>query len=433
MRRSLAARDIAAVFSGLRRAGVSQRTMAGLTGLAASEVYEVTRGRRVMSYDVLARLADGLGIPRGYLGLAYDEGTTALLQASLPAPAATDVRDLLEHAAQVAVGVSSPAADHRWSTSPDHVTPLPRRAGLNDVRQLEHLTASLRELDLQYGGGACRDAVLAHSRRVRQLLHLPASDEVRRRLHLTVADLHNLAGWTSFDVGLTADARRHFALALTHAREAGEPSLVANVLYRIGRLHLHARLIAEALRFFQLGQIAAQDGCGSTTVALLCANEAWAYGMLGIAQQAQRSLGRAEEELGTGVPEHPDGPWVSFGTTDLTALAGVTHLELAGPPGHLEVATTNLSEVLALRGEALPRSRAFELSGLATALIRNGDTEAGISTGRQAVQLAGALRSARVWDRLQPLASSLTRVGRSDATELRDLITISQPEVTRWN
>jgi hypothetical protein len=34
---------------------------------------------------------------------------------------------------------------------------------------------------------------------------------------------------------------------------------VANVLYRMGRLHLHRGMLKEALRLFQLGQIAAQD------------------------------------------------------------------------------------------------------------------------------------------------------------------------------
>ena len=75
MRAALAARDISTVYRLLRRVGVSQRQIAALTGQSQSEVSEILKGRQVMAYDVLARIADGLGVPRGYMGLAYDEAT----------------------------------------------------------------------------------------------------------------------------------------------------------------------------------------------------------------------------------------------------------------------------------------------------------------------------------------------------------------------
>jgi hypothetical protein len=37
------------------------------------EVSAVIHGWRIMEYDVLARIATGFGIPRGYLGLAYTD------------------------------------------------------------------------------------------------------------------------------------------------------------------------------------------------------------------------------------------------------------------------------------------------------------------------------------------------------------------------
>src|SRR5437660_9062435 len=68
---ALAARDIGTVYRLLYQAGISQRTIAALTGQAQSEISDVLNGRQVMSYDVLERIASGLGIPRGYMGLAY--------------------------------------------------------------------------------------------------------------------------------------------------------------------------------------------------------------------------------------------------------------------------------------------------------------------------------------------------------------------------
>lgn len=70
--RALARREIGTVFRLLQRNGVSQRRIAALTGQSQSEVSEIIKGRRVLSYDVLVRIADGLGVPRARMGLAGD-------------------------------------------------------------------------------------------------------------------------------------------------------------------------------------------------------------------------------------------------------------------------------------------------------------------------------------------------------------------------
>ena len=67
------------MFRLLQRVGVSQRRIAALTGQSQSEISEILGGRQVVSYDVLARIADGLGVPRGQLGLAYDDLTAQLV------------------------------------------------------------------------------------------------------------------------------------------------------------------------------------------------------------------------------------------------------------------------------------------------------------------------------------------------------------------
>ncbi|MBV9012118.1 MAG: helix-turn-helix transcriptional regulator [Pseudonocardiales bacterium] len=76
MRSALAARDIGMVYRYLRRLGISQRHMAGLTGQSQSEVSEILRGRQVSNVWVIERIADGLGVPRAWLGLSYGEERT---------------------------------------------------------------------------------------------------------------------------------------------------------------------------------------------------------------------------------------------------------------------------------------------------------------------------------------------------------------------
>lgn len=75
----LARRDISKVYRLLGSAGVSQRRIAALTVQNQSEISDINQGRQVQAYDVLARTADGLGIPRGYMGLAYTDPTARRL------------------------------------------------------------------------------------------------------------------------------------------------------------------------------------------------------------------------------------------------------------------------------------------------------------------------------------------------------------------
>ena len=67
----LAERDISAVLRFLRTRGFSRARLAALTGLSETRVRQISQGRqRVTSYEVLERIAHGLGVPRSYLGLS---------------------------------------------------------------------------------------------------------------------------------------------------------------------------------------------------------------------------------------------------------------------------------------------------------------------------------------------------------------------------
>ena len=116
MRAALKARDIGKVYDLLQRYGVSQRRIAALTGQSQSEISEILAGRRVAGYDVLVRIADGLGMPRGWLGLAYldldakpngVEAEIARIEA-LPFPA--DVRLAVVRAFVSGLGLAVPLA-----------------------------------------------------------------------------------------------------------------------------------------------------------------------------------------------------------------------------------------------------------------------------------------------------------------------------------
>jgi transcriptional regulator with XRE-family HTH domain len=430
MRNALAAREVSTIYKLLRRKGVSQRQIAAMTGQSQSEVSEILKGRQVMAYDVLVRIADGLGVPRGYMGLAYDEVTAQRVAERSESPEAEEPenvkrRKFLAHAAAVAVGAHVLGADSgSWVSNPV-LTPAPGRIGMTDVRQVEAATRALRSLDYQYGGGFCRDAVVAQLSWGQQMLNSSGTDVVKQRLHVALADLHNLAGWTSFDVGLIDSARNHFGRALELAKAGESDELVANILYRMGRVYLHKEAPDDALKMFQLGQIAAQQSGSELAVAVICANQAWAYAMMGHEEQTMKLIGRTRDEFARA--NHGEAAdWVKFfNEDDVYSMIGTVHTVLAQKVDarHTKYAIPALTRAIDSYGDEVARNKAFNLSSLATNHLLDGDIDHGSKIGVQAVDLAQHLKSKRVRDRLEPLRiEAEKRRNFTDARDLADLI-----------
>jgi transcriptional regulator with XRE-family HTH domain len=429
MRAALGARDITRVFRLLQKIGYSQQRIAALTGQSQPEVSAIIHGRRVMAYDVLSRIADGLGVPRGYMGLAYLEGTgePATKQAERTEAegggeeaGSMGRRAFLGQAAAITVGAAVVGPELGGSPAvAAEPAPTPARIGLSDVAQLRRSTVSLRALDHLHGGGACREAARAQLAWAERLLDSDATEEVGRQLRIAVADLRNLVGWTSLDLGQQGAAEQYFLRALTMAKEADAPDLVANILYRTARISLPSRP-EESVRVFRLGQLAAQDARSPLTNAILAANQAWAFGMLGQAKEAHQALGVAEEELAAADLTRAPG-WSSFfDESDLIALQGMTYLSLGEhQQRYTGLAVEKLQAAGELRVPEMARSKAFDLTALAVAHYRQGDVDHGSSVAHAALDAAGVLKSARAIDRLRPLAAEAAR--RSDAADARDL------------
>jgi transcriptional regulator with XRE-family HTH domain len=305
MRVALARHDIGEVYRLLGAAGVSQRQIAARIGQNQSEISDINQGRQVQAYDLLVRIADGLRIPRGYMGLAYTDTATQRLATSNSMITREDAwmerRTLLGVVSKIVMGAMLTATELDLIATAPRDTPVPRQVGNTEVTQLRVLTSALRTHDAAYGGGSCRDAILGHTQRAESLLTAACSDEVRPDLLSAVAEAKTLAGWTAHDLGLAKEARQYLTQALQVAQQAGNPAHSAIILYYLGRVPLDNGDPSEALKLFQLGQIAAQNSLSAKPVAFLLANEAVAYAHLGDSRQAMTALRRA----GTNTPTPP--------------------------------------------------------------------------------------------------------------------------------
>jgi tetratricopeptide (TPR) repeat protein len=333
-------------------------------------------------------------------------------------------RKLLADGIAVMVGTTVFDADCGHVVPSPPRTPVPANIGMTDVKQVEAATRAIRALDYQFGGGACRDAVVTQLYWTQRLLGSSSKDEVRRRLFRAVGDLRNLAGWATFDVGLLDSSRRHFAAALECAMRSGDSSLMSNIMYRIGRVYLHHGAANDALTWFQRGQIAARSSGSELAVAVLYGNEAWAYAMMGEDVQAQKLLDRSQDELArANLAEAPD--WARFyNETDMYAMVGTVHTELSAfDPCHAAIAISAFDQALARYDESMGRSQAFTLTMLATSHLRQGDVDHGVHVAHKALMLASRMESKRVIDRLKPVEIEATRrFSNPDSRELSHLI-----------
>jgi tetratricopeptide (TPR) repeat protein len=383
-------------------------------------------------YSGVLQLREKLELNVTGLGVGSKQGTRATqiddllhradtaLRTALQEEESVRRRKLLAHGAAVMFGTAILGPDRgQWLPSPAQ-TPAPSNIGMADVKQVEAATRAMRALDYQFGGGACRDAVVAQLSRAQRLLGSSGTDKVRRRLFRALGDLQNLAGWTTLDLGLPDSSRSHFATALEFSKQSGNTSLLSNIMYRIGRVYLHHGDANNALKWFQLGQIAAQYSGSELDIAVLCANEAWAYAMIGDDIQAEKLLDRSRDELARANPnEAPD--WARFyNQADMHAMIGTVHTELSGhDPRHAPIAISALEQALARYDDTMHRSQAFTLTMLATAYLRRGDIDHGVQVGRTALTRACSVKSKRVRDRMKPLEIEAAR--RSSNADCRGL------------
>jgi transcriptional regulator with XRE-family HTH domain len=324
MRAALAARDIAMVYRRLQRVGISQRRIAALTGQSQSEISEILGGRRVVAYDVLVRIADGLGIPRAWMGLAQDD--------SVPLSAAEDVDEDLEDvnrrtvlragvaiAAVPLVGAVLPPALPR-TFLPDVAArlgavmlPIGVPPAAADARSIDKLTAGVNrawELRQRAQYAALGELLASLIRDVDHAIALRGADQPQ--VHALGVHAYNAASSLLKKLGDCELALMAADRALRLASSLEDPLLIAAAAYRLANVFLAARRHVEARRValdaadviepakMQTARSLALWGGPLLTAAVAAAraaDESGAWEILGEARAASRLLGADHADM----------------------------------------------------------------------------------------------------------------------------------------
>ena len=387
-------------------AGLTQAALAPMTLYGRSTIANVEVGRQHVGRDFWARCDVALGAD-GELLSEFD--AFEALRSGLVTPSARTVSSVVDSGflgllAGVAVGVLPSAAEDPVPPLPTS-GPWPERVSEFDVEIVRQSTQLHRRLQHAAGGQSCRTAAVALATWAEGLLRRPATnDAVEAALCAAVAEQHNLVGWAEHDLGADDRARLHFARGSVLAARAGQRSVMADSYYRLGRVSLTAGAAVEALRFFQLGQLAARDDGYHVSVSILHANEAWAYAMLDEPSRVEDALARAGSELAR-VEESQVPEFARFITApaDLDGITAVIHCVLAHHRGRrrfAELAAEHATQAVSARRPGEERSLAFDLISSATAHLMTGDVESAMPLANRAVDAAESLGSHRVQQRL---------------------------------
>lgn len=310
-----------------------------------------------------------------------------------------------------------------------------------ELELLESTTVMFRKWDAQCGGGLRRKAVVGQLHEVTDLLQEAQSEDTGRRLFRVAAELAELAGWMSYDVGLQPAAQKYFVLALHAAKEAEDKPLGSYVLSNMARQMIHLGRPDDALELIHLAQYGSRHASTARTQSMLYAMEARAYANLGQAGKCKRAVrmaedtyADAEDSLGT---DEADPDWITFfSEAELQAENGHSFRDLAYVAGrsadYAALAEPKIGRAVELFGADLDhhRSYALNLIGLATVHLLQKQPERGAQTAGAAIGIAKKVRSERLNTRLRKTVDQAVREYGSvaEVIQLNEELAIQLPE-----
>lgn len=304
----------------------------------------------------------------------------------------------------------------------------PSRLSKPELDLLESTTMMFRQWDAQCGGGLRRKAVVGQLHEVTDLLQEPQPEATSKRLFKCAAELAELAGWMSYDVGLQPTAQKYFVLALHAAKEAGNKPFGSYVLSSMSRQMIHLGRPDDALELIHLAQYGSRDCATPRTQAMLYAMEARAYANIGQPSKCKRAVRMAEDTFAdAGLDHEPEPDWIRFfSEAELNGENAHSYRDLAYVAGRSPT-YASLSEPVMERAVELfgrddehQRSYALNLIGMATVHLLKREPEQSVVLAEKALGVAKRVRSERVNTRLRKTVDTAAR-DFGDVAQVLDL------------
>ena len=315
-------------------------------------------------------------------------------------------RTFLQSAAYAATAFTTPVLTALISDPAEVVTRSgnKRAVSLSDVAVIRDLSARLKQLDNRHGGGHVRRLALAVlDEEVAPLLRSGSfTDDVGRELLSTAAEVTQLVGWMSHDIGSHGVAQRYLIQALGLARSAGDSALIAELLCAMSQQSTYLQ-DTQAADLARAARTVANRHGHVALVAESRLMEAHAHARAGSPASCASALHEAEIALDKA--DRSDEPqWISyFDEAYVSAKFGHCLREVGDHKNAIKYAERSLQ-----MDRSYVRGQAFNLTLLAHAQADAGDLSAACATGLEAVNVVADLSSARAVNYLREFRLALS-------------------------
>ncbi len=295
-------------------------------------------------------------------------------------------------------GPALTAPAHQWLVH----EPEPLVSGLTGhrvsgelVARLRAMTTELRQTDDVTGGGS----VLAMAQHlfgwVAGLLDRASySEHTGRALYVALADLGQLCGWSTFDMGEHSLAQRYYIAGLRAAHSADDRPFGAHILAHMAEQASSQGQAANAVTFIETALAGARGHATPALLAELHLRQARALAALRDASACTVAISQARTHVERLTPDD-DPPYLYWlDPTAVTAEAGMCMLDLGQP----DQAVVLLDEGIAKFSNSFVRDRQIFVTCLADARARPGkqhDLDAAVELGMESLNLAESLNSTR--------------------------------------
>jgi transcriptional regulator with XRE-family HTH domain len=435
-------RDLGAIIRIFRKYGITQGTIASLTGIAQGRLSEYKTGKRVPSAkSTFEAFANGLNMPdraRRALGLTplgASDGdrvgeTSGLLADTFDLQLLAEAvgrrgtvlkrRELLTLAGSI--GAAAAIAQNEVWERVAHALSKPSATDDVTVREIEARSAGFHQLEEWVPASALYKGLAMHLREVGTLLNASTNDpndELRARLIASAGESAVLAGWLATDMGDMAAARSLYETAERAAKELDDPGILACALayrsYIPSTKGAHGR--SRALLTTALDAIEESRGPTSPgTMAWLAARHAEESAALGDKTQALNSWGKAEEAFNIADPEE-DRVWTRFlDQNRFDSYRIATYAKI----GKLEEAQESAQAILSRLTQPDRKKAAIILEDIAAAHVSQGSINEACRLAKNGLAVLRETEFTMWLPRFEVLAQSLRRYQRQ--TPVREFL-----------
>ncbi|WP_250291435.1 helix-turn-helix domain-containing protein [Frankia sp. CiP1_Cm_nod1] len=468
MRAALAARDFGTAFRLMRKydAASQDRIASAVEGLDQSRVSKIVHGRdRVASLELIERIADGLRIPGGMLGLARRtweptahpphaqadvkapvvDSQSSTAQQPVTNPEATaqglvyepsvrrtlstvaelgraDVRrrDMLLRSSFVLGALAGPSRDWLLTSLDAADSGRPAHADMAAVESIRNMFGVFQEMDVIQGGGDIARRTVAQylTEHVLPLLQESHPEPVRQALFEVAAEQTYLAGWMAFDSGQHGIAQRYLIQSLRLADAAGNRMLGAHVLAGLSDQATQLGHPDEGLRLARAGRHGLRGLRAPAALTDLYVLEARALSVLGRSTDTAATIAQAEKTFDLINPAN-EPEWAKFIDEPYVTGEIANSLRDIGDPA--EAHRYARQSVEAARKQNRGRRGALSQTVVAVSFTQQNDLEGAIAAGHQAIDIAaGVPTSARYVTAMTDLRKRLTPYQHN--THARELV-----------